>query len=144
MLGRPVNCLAALAALVLDGVFERFPALKVCFFEVSAEFPLYWMHRMDEDFEWAKLEPRSRKRDLSMAPSEYIKRNCYFTCEADEPHLGRTLEEMPEGHVLMATDYPHFDSEWPHTVSAIRERSDLTARQKDLVLGANAAELLGA
>ena len=24
------------------------------------------------------------------------------------------------------TDYPHFDSEYPHTVSGIRERKDLT------------------
>ncbi|HZS03089.1 MAG TPA: amidohydrolase family protein [Chloroflexota bacterium] len=142
VLGRPLNCVAALVALVLGGVFERYPRLKVTFFEVSAEFPLYWMHRMDDDYEWAKREPRARKADLPMPPSEYVKRNCYFTCEADELHLGRALEEIPEDHVLMATDYPHFDSEWPHTVAGIRERDDITARQKDLILGENAARLL--
>ena len=42
----------------------------------------------------------------------------------------------------MATDYPHFDSEYPHTVSTIRERKDLTAKQKDKILGENAARLL--
>jgi predicted TIM-barrel fold metal-dependent hydrolase len=42
----------------------------------------------------------------------------------------------------MATDYPHFDSEFPHTVSGIRERTDLTAKQKDKILGENAARLL--
>jgi predicted TIM-barrel fold metal-dependent hydrolase len=42
----------------------------------------------------------------------------------------------------MATDYPHFDSEYPHTVSSIRERKDLTPRQKDKILGENAAKLL--
>jgi predicted TIM-barrel fold metal-dependent hydrolase len=142
VLGRPLNCTAALVALVLGGVFERFPRLKVCFFECSAEWPLYWMHRMDDDYEWAKSEPRSRTVELSMAPSEYVKRNCYVTCEADELHIDRALEEIPEDHVLMATDYPHFDSEWPHTVAGIRERDDLTPRQKDLILGENAARLL--
>ena len=142
VLGRPLNCTAALVALVLGGVFERFPRLKVCFFECSAEWPLYWMHRMDDDYEWAKSEPRSRTAELSMPPSEYVKRNCYVTCEADELHIDRALEEIPEDHVLMATDYPHFDSEWPHTVAGIRERDDLTPRQKDLILGENAARLL--
>jgi predicted TIM-barrel fold metal-dependent hydrolase len=42
----------------------------------------------------------------------------------------------------MASDYPHFDSEFPHTVATIREREDLTERQKDKILGGNAARLL--
>jgi predicted TIM-barrel fold metal-dependent hydrolase len=42
----------------------------------------------------------------------------------------------------MATDYPHFDSEFPHTVSGIRARTDLSAKQKDKILGENAARLL--
>jgi len=142
VLGRPLNCVAALVALVCGGVFERYPRLRVCFFECSAEFPLYWMHRMDEDYDWARKDRRSRSADLSMPPSEYVKRNCYFTCEADEQRLGDSLEEVPEDHILMATDYPHFDSEWPHTVGGIRERSDITARQKDMILGENAAALL--
>ncbi len=43
----------------------------------------------------------------------------------------------------MATDYPHYDSRFPHTVSGIRERGDLTDKQKDMIVGENAAELLG-
>ena len=42
----------------------------------------------------------------------------------------------------MATDYPHFDSEFPHTVSGIMERSDLTQAQKEKIFGENAAKLL--
>ena len=142
VLGRPLNCVAALVALVGGGVFERYPNLRVCFFEVSAEFPLYWMRRLDEDWEWARKDRRSRTADLSMLPSEYVKRNCWFTCEADEENLAHALEEFPVEHVLMATDYPHFDSEWPRTVAGLRERTDITARQKDLILGENAARLL--
>jgi predicted TIM-barrel fold metal-dependent hydrolase len=42
----------------------------------------------------------------------------------------------------MATDYPHFDSEFPHTVSGIKERNDLTQRQKEKICGENAEKLL--
>jgi len=141
VLGRPTNCSAALVALVLGGVLEKFPELKVVFFECSAEWPLYWMHRMDDDWEWAKDFPQITG-GLKMAPSEYVKRNCFVTCEADEGDMTQSLKEVGEDHILMATDYPHFDSEYPHTVSGIRERTDLTPKQKDKILGENAAKLL--
>ena len=144
-LGRPTNCAQALMGLVYGGVFERFPNLKVAFFECSAEFPLYWMHRMDDDFEWL-WDDQERHLDfkLSMMPSGYVKRNCYFTMEADESPLvmQMALEEMGEDHILMATDYPHFDSEYPHTVSKIKQSTTLTPIQKEKILGENARELL--
>ena len=144
-LGRPTNCTQALMGLVYGGVFETFPSLKVAFFEVTSEWPLYWMHRMDDDFEWFKGE-QERHLDipLSMKPSDYVKRNCYVTIEADEvpAALRMALEELGEDHLLMATDYPHFDSEYPHTVSRIKENSVLSAIQKEKILGENARELL--
>ena len=65
-----------------------------------------------------------------------------MTCEADERDLRLPISEIGEDHILMATDYPHFDSEFPHTVSGILERTDLTDRQKEKILGENAARLL--
>ena len=142
-LGRPTNCTQALAALVEGGVFERYPRLKVAFFECSAEWPLYWMHRMDDDFGWLKDDQyRHLVIPLSMKPSEYIRRNCYFTLEADEGSLTESIDQVGADHILMATDYPHFDSEYPHTVSKIQGRSDLSPKQKEMILGENAASLL--
>jgi len=57
-----------------------------------------------------------------MLPSEYVKRNCYISCEADEKWLPLALAEVGENHVVMATDYPHFDSTFPNTVKGLRER----------------------
>ncbi len=143
VLGRPMNCTAALVALVLGGVFERFPRLRVAFFECSAEWILYWMHRMDEDYEWAKELPALTGAEaITMPPSEYVRRNCYVTCEADEKRLPAAIEEIGADHICLATDYPHFDSRYPHTVSEIRKRTDLTNQQKESILGGNAAGLL--
>jgi predicted TIM-barrel fold metal-dependent hydrolase len=146
VLGRPTNCTQALVALVCGGVFEKFPRLKVAFFECTAEWPLYWMHRMDDDWEWLKdgHQERHMPIPLSMPPSEYVKRNCYVTMEADEhpSALALSLEEMGTEHILMATDLPHFDSEYPNTVSTIQARTDLSARQKEMILGENAERLL--
>jgi predicted TIM-barrel fold metal-dependent hydrolase len=139
VLGRPWNCTPALVALVCGGVFEKFPKLKVVFFECSAEWLLYWMHRMDDDYEWFK---DNQAKDFTMLPSEYIRRNCYVTCEADEKRLPAAIEELGAERICLATDYPHFDSEFPHTVSTIAERSDITQKQKELILGENARRLL--
>jgi predicted TIM-barrel fold metal-dependent hydrolase len=139
ILGRPINCTAALVALVCGGILEQFPKLRVVFFECSAEWIMYWMHRMDEYYEWVK---ETDAKHLTMLPSEYIKRNCYVTCEADEKRLSEAIEEIGEDHVLLATDYPHHDSVFPRTVSTIKARSDITGKQKQLILGENAARLL--
>ena len=77
-----------------------------------------------------------------MAPSEHVERNCYVTCDAVEGDMRQLLKEFGEDHILMATDNPHFDSQCPHTVSRLRARKDLTAKQKDKILGDNAAKLL--
>jgi len=121
------------------------------FFECSAEWILYWMHRMDDDWEWAKDFPQISGM-LRMAPSEYIRRNCYVTCEADEPDLRRPVAEIGEDHILMASDYPHFDSEFsahrfkhprtrgPHRASEGQDpRRERSAPAAALVLSPRAA-----
>lgn len=139
IMGRPMHCTPALVALVAGGVFEKFPGLKVAFFECSAEWLVYWMHRMDDDYDWVKDRSAAH---LKMEPSAYIKRNVWVTCEPDEKLLGPAANELGAERVCLASDYPHFDSEFPHTVSAIRNRNDLTDEQKELILGGSAARLL--
>jgi uncharacterized protein len=139
VLGRPFNCTAGLVALVTGGVFERHPKLRVAFFECSAEWILYWMHRMDDDYGRMKngFTPK-----IARTPSDYVKRNCYVTCEADEPLLAHAIEQFSEDRVMMATDYPHFDSEYPGTLHELLARTDITQKQKDKITSANAREFL--
>jgi predicted TIM-barrel fold metal-dependent hydrolase len=139
VLGRPFNCTAGLVALTTGGVFERYPKLRVAFFECSAEWILYWMHRMDDDY---KRMQNGFTPKITRKPSEYLKRNCYVTCEADERLLALALKEFNEDRVLMASDYPHFDSEYPGTVHELKERSDISDKQKQKILSENAKEFL--
>jgi len=70
-----------------------------------------------------------------MTPAGYVKHNCYVTCEADESDISPSLKEIGEDHILMASDCPRFDSEFPHTVARIRARTALATKQKDKMLG---------
>jgi predicted TIM-barrel fold metal-dependent hydrolase len=97
------------------------------------------MHRMDDDYGRMNYGMAPK---ITKLPSEYIKKNCWVTCEADEHDLRYALEHFSEDRVLMASDYPHFDSEFPGTVKELRERNDITQRQKEKILTYNAMEFL--
>ena len=138
-LARPTNCSAALVALVIGGVFEKFPALRVAFFECGVEWLLYWMHRMDATYDYLRDDYAPY---LTMKPSDTVRRNCYVTCDAREKVLPAALGEIGEDRVLMSSDYPHWDTGFPHVVKEIQERDDITDRQKEMILSDNPRILL--
>lgn len=137
-LARPTNCTAALVGLVIGGVFERFPKLRVAFFECNTEWMLYWMHRMDATYEYLSdlYAPY-----LKMKPSDYVRRNCWLTCEGHEP-LGAAIEEIGADRLMMASDYPHWDAGFPFMIGEFRDRADLDGKQKDMIMCENVRTLM--
>jgi len=97
VLGRPTTAAAALVALVLGGVFEKFPGLKVVFFEWQRGVDPVLMHRMDDD--WSGRRISRRFGMLKKAPSEYIRRKLLGHLEADEADLARPIAELGEDHI---------------------------------------------
>lgn len=138
-IARPTNCTAALLGLVLGGVFEKFPKLRVAFSECNTEWMLYWMHRMDATYEVLKDDYAPY---LTMKPSDYVRRNCLLSCESNEPNLPQAIEEIGEANLVMASDYPHWDAGFPMVVQEFKERTDLTDRQKQLITCENIRELM--
>ena len=65
----------------VGGVFERFPKLRVGFLEGNASWIPFWLWRMDEHYE---LRRNWTEGYISMAPSEYFKRQGYVSIDADE------------------------------------------------------------
>lgn len=46
-------------------------------------------------------------------------------------------------NILYASDYPHWDSEWPHTVDELLKRDDLSHGLKAKILSGNALGFYG-
>jgi predicted TIM-barrel fold metal-dependent hydrolase len=40
--------------------------------------------------------------------------------------------------MMYASDYPHWDTEWPHTVRHVVERNDISDQTKQKILADNA------
>ena len=93
------------------------------------------MDRFDEKYHKRKAE----MTPLKMLPSDYIKANrCLFTCEGEESALPFMIERFGDDCILYASDYPHWDTDWPNTAKLIIERKDITEKTKEKILGLNA------
>jgi uncharacterized protein len=62
----------------------------------------------------------------------------YYGMEVEESTLPYVIERIGADKLLYASDYPHWDSEWPHTVDELLKRKDLEPRVKAKILGQNA------
>jgi predicted TIM-barrel fold metal-dependent hydrolase len=132
----PFDQMIALTAVVLGGVLERHPRLRIAFLESGAGWVPYFIERLDEHVEKRGAQVPGCRRP----PSEYVARGqCLFTCEPEEKGIAWAVGELGADKIMYASDYPHWDSGFPDTVAPIRDRDDLSAEAKAQVLGATAA-----
>jgi predicted TIM-barrel fold metal-dependent hydrolase len=103
-LGATGQLIPALTSIVTDGLFERFPRLKIVSVEAGAGYAPYLMDRLDAKYDVFKsLLPLPRK------PSEYIQSNCYFVAEPMERTTQMCLQLVGEDRIMWGSDYPHID-----------------------------------
>ncbi len=94
-----------LTALVLDGVFERFPRLRCGVTELGATWVPSLLARLDHAARsFGRTEPMLK--ELSLAPSDYVRRQVRFTPFPGEDVAGLVAQTGPELY-LFSSDYPH-------------------------------------
>src|SRR5215213_2453152 len=106
-----------LVSLVLEGVFERYPKLKMVMIEAGFGWAPSLGWRLDKNFERLHSEVPYLKRK----PSEYIRDHIWWTTQPMEDperrdHLFETIEWIGWDKLLFATDYPHWDFDEPSRV----------------------------
>lgn len=109
---------ANISSLVVEGVFDRFP-IKL----ISVENGFGWLPSLQWRLDAAWKLLRSEVPHLERLPSEVIAENVYVTTQPieepnrpeDFPRLLEYFAEMSD-HILMASDYPHWDSDNPDLV----------------------------
>ncbi|CQD14823.1 amidohydrolase 2 [Mycolicibacterium conceptionense] len=101
-------------SLIFDGVFDRFPTLRIVFVEHAFTWILPLMWRMD-----AIYEARKSWMDIKRKPSEYVKDHIKFTTQPldypeDKTELSRAFEWVECDKILLfSSDYPHWTFDDP-------------------------------
>jgi len=101
-------------SLVFDGVFDRFPTLRIVLVEHAFTWILPLMWRMD-----AIYEARKSWVGIKRKPSEYVKDHIKFTTQPldypeNKTELTRAFEWMECDKILLfSSDYPHWTFDDP-------------------------------
>jgi predicted TIM-barrel fold metal-dependent hydrolase len=93
-----------LAAMILDGVFERLPNLRGGCIEIGAVWVVGWIRSLDivqQTFQ--RNEPALK---LPMKASEYVARQIRFTPFVHEP-VGWMIDQTSPQLYMFSSDYPH-------------------------------------
>jgi uncharacterized protein len=137
----PFDQMTAMTALVSGGVFDRHPALRVAFLEAGVGWVPFFVDRLHEHYEkrgsWI---PNGWQRD----PREYLAAgNIWVSCEPDEPILPGVIDVLGADFIMFASDYPHWDGEWPESTKPLRTRADIDEGARAKVAGENARRFYG-
>ncbi len=106
---------AQLISLICEGVFERFPTLRVVLIEGGFAWLPSLVWRLDRS--WRRL--RDEVPHLQHLPSDVVRTHIWLTTQPmEEPpkpvHLRQLLDQLDlEDHLVFATDYPHWDFDAP-------------------------------
>ena len=141
-IANPVDVMTSIAYLLAGGVCERFPDAKFIFLEANGGWLVPWLERLDHHcrkFQW-------EVPDLSMLPSDYMRRQCWISFDPDEAMLRTTAESPLVGaeRIIWASDYPHPDAKFPGVTEELAEALDgLTFEQKRQITSESAVALYG-
>ena len=134
------SCQSLLISMVVEGVFERFPTLKVVLIECGFAWLPSVAWRLDKL--WPSL--RGEVPHLKRLPSEYIRDHVWVSTQPiEEPerpeHLADTMEWIGWDRILYASDYPHWDFDDPRLAIP----SWIPAEKRAAIYGGNARAVYG-
>jgi predicted TIM-barrel fold metal-dependent hydrolase len=112
----------AMLSLVVGGVAERHPSLRVAHLESGAGWLPYWAWRLDETVEIQ----RRPFPELALKPSEYVQRQFFVSIDTDEVPGIAAIDLFDEPHVTWGSDYPHGDGKFPNAVKTLASIPGMT------------------
>lgn len=137
-LGAPSQVMPACMSMVMDGLFDKFPRLKVLAIEAGCGWAAYAMDRLDEKYQ--HFSGFDHKLALAK-PSEYFRRNLWFVAEPEERTIASALELVGEDRILWGSDFPHIDSHVDAPGQVKQRLGHLPEHLQHAVLGDNARKL---
>jgi aminocarboxymuconate-semialdehyde decarboxylase len=141
---RPNETAMCISLMILSGLFDRFPKLRVILAHMGGSFTmclprLQFAHRMGYEG-FREYQKAKNQRE----PVEYARENIYVDCMGfHPPGIKHAIEVYGIDHVLFGTDYGPVPFNPREHVDIICDQLDLSREDQDKILGLNAKELFG-
>ena len=133
-----VEAQLGVADLVLGGVLDRHPTLRIGMQETHVRWLPSWLALLDDRF-----PPR---RADGVPPSEAFRRQCFVAAFPDEPGVRELVDAIGADNLVFSSDWPHRelapgnDPDWVRVVEA---RAELTHDEIGCALDANPRRWFG-
>jgi len=124
--------------LMLGGVFDRHPDLKLLLTEIRADWIPATLQHLDEVFEASRSDLRAQRR-----PSEYWASNCMAGASFIHKAEVEMRHEIGVDTVAFGRDFPHPEGTWPHTADWLHDAfADVPEDELRKLLGENLIRFL--
>jgi aminocarboxymuconate-semialdehyde decarboxylase len=133
----PLESTIAVSRMILGGVFERHPDLKLLIVHGGGYLPFYFA-RSDHAY---RHRPELRA-NISRLPSEYLSMLYFDTCLHASHPVEHLVQHFGSDHVLLGTDYP-YDMGVTDPLALLASADQLTDEDREKISGGNARGLLG-
>ena len=147
-MGHPMGIMISLAGIVFNGIFDRFPGIRIAFLEGGVAWFLMAMERFDGSH---ASHSEYQIRDDLLGPrldqkvSEYMQKHInegrlYIGVEGDEPDLAYAIKRIGSEPFLYSSDFPHevTNETCKEEIEEILENEGLTPADKEALLHQNA------
>ena len=134
-----LRCRRAMWQMLLGGVFDRHPGLKLMMVEVRADWVPATLRHLDDVY-------AERRADVpaTRPPSEYWATNCMAGVSFMHRSEVEMRDEIGIETIDFGRDYPHTEGTWPNTRDYLRRLFvGVPERDVRLILGENAIRFLG-
>jgi aminocarboxymuconate-semialdehyde decarboxylase len=135
IIGNPLETTYFLSRLIFDGVFDKFPGLRVFAAHAGGYLPSYLGRTEAACVVRGNANCANKKK-----PSEYLRSQILIdTMVFSDEGLRHLVAEVGVGQVVYGTDVPF---NWPVTVDLVLDAKFLTDADKELILSGNLRGLL--
>ena len=134
------NMMLASTALIMGGVLERHPRLRVVHLESGAGWVPFWLDRLS-----ASVQGGFRGLGipgLSMSPIDYFRRQCFVSADPDDPFMSHVIQMIGDGNLVTATDFAHPEGRrYALAIKEVREMPGVSDESKRKMMWDNALRL---
>jgi predicted TIM-barrel fold metal-dependent hydrolase len=139
--GRGIEHPVAFMELLTSGVLERHPAMRCAFLEAGCSWILYWLFRLEQEWDRFHRDVPGLAENMQRRPIEYWRRQCWTNVEIDEWPVEAVISLVGDENLVLSSDFPHFDSPFPETRARFLKMTGLGDDSKKKILWDNCARL---